>query len=99
LEEDVEVEEDEDAIRTVVSLTSGTPTVAFTTEELRLINMIKVKRSKIILQMSDAYVDREYTSEMTSILLSKGKVKPSFVFAERMNTHIAKMRYVPAAVD
>lgn len=61
------------------------PTITFTNEEFALVDFIKRTRNFIVSKIGNAYYDPSYRKELTTILVSKGKVKPSFNFLEKLN--------------
>ena len=66
------------------------PTMRFTVEEFAFVNYIKMCRNAIIGRIGNAYYDPRHREELTAILMSRGQVKPSFTFMDRLNKSIVQ---------
>jgi len=64
------------------------PTVSFTDAEADLIDFVRVSRNRIVGKINNVYHDSGHRDELTAILMSRGAVKPSFRFMERVNRSI-----------
>ena len=51
------------------------------------------EKRDLVFELSKTHVDQQFKDEMTNILISKGNIKPSFSFMEKINVHITKLRY------
>ena len=50
------------------------------------------EKRDLVFELSKTSVDQQFKDEMTNILMSKGNIKPSFGFMEKINVHITKLR-------
>jgi hypothetical protein len=64
------------------------PTLVFTDEEREFITFVKDCRNRIVGKINNVYYNAEHRDELTTILMSRGRVKPSFQFMERVNRSI-----------
>ena len=72
----------------LANVSGSQPTVAFTSEETQLIEYVRKSRAHIVGKISNAYYDEMYREELTAVLVSRGSIKPSFQFLEKMNKSI-----------
>ena len=70
------------------SLRGKDPSFIFTTEEFSFLNMIRRMRSMVVGRIDNAYYDEAYRDELTSILMSRGQIKPSFRFLAKLNRSV-----------
>ncbi len=87
-----DVDEDDAAYLNPFSVAGGTsPVVAFTLEERELLQSVYERKSRAVADLSAQLIDSQYIREMTDILMTRGRVKPSFEFMERVNASMTRM--------
>eukprot|EP00095_Tigriopus_kingsejongensis_P003616 maker-scaffold49_size462716-snap-gene-1.21 protein:Tk03616 transcript:maker-scaffold49_size462716-snap-gene-1.21-mRNA-1 annotation:"hypothetical protein Y032_0297g1723" len=64
------------------------PTIAFTEEEVQFLSMVKKLRANVVGKIDNAYYDEQYRDELTTILISRGNIKPSFRFLNKLNKSV-----------
>ena len=63
-------------------------------QSMLLLDVLQATTEKrdLVFELSKSHVDQQFKDEMTNILMSKGSIKPSFSFMEKINVHITKLR-------
>lgn len=80
---------------------SAAPVIKFTMEELKFVDFIRRNRINIVSKISNAYYDEQYRDELLSVLMSRGRVKPSFQFMEKLNKSVmeASLKVLKEVLD
>ncbi|XP_059095032.1 uncharacterized protein LOC131889844 isoform X2 [Tigriopus californicus] len=65
-----------------------TPNLVFSEEEFQFLTMVKKLRTTVVGKIDNAYYDEQYRDELTSILISRGAIKPSFRFLHKLNKSV-----------